>query len=80
MDKRPASPVTGFKSVKWIRSIPTKQIADQYKQGLEIDISEYFRNFSTIDVFQCLETGYQFYYPFDIAGDNHFYQLFQKNE
>lgn len=61
-----------------IRTIPTDMIIDLYKQDTDIDISEYFKGLPEIYVYRCRQTGYRFYYPFTLAGNDKFYEQLQK--
>lgn len=71
------SPLTLKDNVTLVRKIPTKEIISLYK-NFEIDLSKYFKNHSEIAVYQCNETNYRFYYPFNLSGDSAFYQHFQQ--
>ena len=44
-----------------------------------IDISKYLKGFDSIGLYKCCETGYRFYYPFDICGDSEFYSQLERN-
>ena len=71
------SPVT-HKPAELIRTIPTAMIIDLYKEDADIDVSEYFKGMKEIYVYKCLQTGYRFYYPFTLAGNDKFYEQLQK--
>lgn len=71
------SPITKTHNVSLLRNIEVKDIIKVYK-SFKIDVSNYFFNLKTISVYQCNDTGYMFYYPFNIAGDSSFYEHFQK--
>jgi SAM-dependent methyltransferase len=71
------SPLTLNENVSWIKNIQTKKIISLYK-SYGIDVSKYFKGLSEISVYQCNETNYRFFYPFNISGDSTFYQHFQK--
>lgn len=68
------SPVTGSKNVSLMREIPVSQIVDAYQEGLGIDVRRFFKKMPTVGLYQCLDTGYRFYYPLTLAGDDAFYQ------
>ncbi len=70
------SPITLNTDVVLIRKIKTKKIIALYN-AYNIDVSKYFENLSEIYIYQCNQTGYQFYYPFNLSGDDKFYQHFQ---
>jgi 2-polyprenyl-3-methyl-5-hydroxy-6-metoxy-1,4-benzoquinol methylase len=74
------SPVTDSYNTSKIKDIPTAAIIDLYKAELNFDISEYFHGLDHIELLRCDDTGYRFYYPFDIFGDDKFYQHLQNHE
>ncbi|MBI5713101.1 MAG: hypothetical protein HZC38_06710 [Chloroflexi bacterium] len=49
-----------------------------YQQQLGIDVSKYFAGLESIQIYKCLDTGYRFYYPFNVDGDGAFYEALQK--
>ena len=63
------SPVAVGKT-KLIREIDSKKIIALYKN---FDASAYFRGAERIQVLECVDTGYRFYYPFSVAGDGGYY-------
>jgi SAM-dependent methyltransferase len=72
------SPVTGSLNTSLIRELEVEKIVSLYREEQQIDVRKYFRG---LDVFQlriCNDTGYRFYYPMDIYGDDAFYQHLQK--
>ncbi|WP_299062898.1 class I SAM-dependent methyltransferase [uncultured Polaribacter sp.] len=71
------SPLNKSKNVTFISSISVKQIIRDYKK-FSIDVTGYFRGLNKIKIYQCNETGYRFYYPFNLAGDSKFYEHFQE--
>jgi 2-polyprenyl-3-methyl-5-hydroxy-6-metoxy-1,4-benzoquinol methylase len=72
------SPITQSNSVKLIREIPVSIVLAQYKQTYKIDVSRFFKDLDKISVYQCLDTGYCFYYPLNLEGDGAFYAEFFK--
>ncbi len=79
MDNRLKSPINSEGKVVLEKVIDTKSIFNLYQEQLNIDVSKYFKGLNTIKLFKCLDTGYKFFYPFDIEGDSKFYELLQKN-
>jgi len=59
-----------------IKTIPAKLIIKGYKSKYNMDVSRFFEN-SEIKVYQCPKSNYQFFHPYEIAGDNQFYQEIQ---
>lgn len=70
------SPVTNTENVRIIKSIPSKLIIKIYLKELNIDVSRFFKT-DTVEIFECLDTGYKFYYPFDVSGDDKLYEYLQ---
>ncbi len=58
----------------------TDAIISKYMHELNIDVSRYFRQLPEIQIYRCNQTGYKFYYPFDISGDSFFYEHLQQYE
>ncbi len=72
------SPVTGRFNTSLVREIDVSKIVDLYLRDQNLDVRQYFHGLSTIQVRKCNDTGYRFYYPMDIYGDDAFYQHLQK--
>jgi len=72
------SPVTGSFNTSLIREIDVSRIVALYREEQQLDVSRYFRGMPTIQLRICNDTGYRFYYPMDIYGDDDFYQHLQK--
>jgi 2-polyprenyl-3-methyl-5-hydroxy-6-metoxy-1,4-benzoquinol methylase len=60
-----------------IEKISTSQIIYNYLKHYKIDVTKYFNNNKTIYVFECLNSGYRFFYPLSIFGDSEFYAKMQ---
>lgn len=72
------SPVTGSNNTTLTEEFSTATIIEKYKdQGL--DVSRYFKGLDKISLYTCNDSGYRFYYPFSIFGDEVFYEALQKN-
>ncbi|MFZ2621007.1 MAG: class I SAM-dependent methyltransferase [Minisyncoccia bacterium] len=72
------SPVTGSNNVVPEREIPSSYIIERYKKELDMDVSKFFKNIKIVSIYKCLDTGYRFYYPLNISGDDSFYQKLEK--
>jgi 2-polyprenyl-3-methyl-5-hydroxy-6-metoxy-1,4-benzoquinol methylase len=72
------SPITKSKNVKKITDYSCKKIITTYQKDFNFDVSDYFKNQTSIERYQCLDTGYNFYYPLNLSGDELFYQKLQK--
>lgn len=78
MTKTVISPLTNTDKVNKIDSIAVSDIIKMYKRQVGIDISRFFEGISFVDIYECMETGYKFYYPPEIISDGKFYEDFQK--
>jgi SAM-dependent methyltransferase len=68
------SPLTHTENVRLVKSYPASLVIDLYRKGLSIDISPFFRNIQKVDLFECLDSGYRFYYPLSLEGTPAFYE------
>jgi SAM-dependent methyltransferase len=74
----PKSPLTQSSKVELVRVISTQEIIKGYKNSvLNLDVERFFIDIEEVKVFECTETGYKFYYPFNIDGDGKFYRQLQ---
>ena len=71
------SPVTGIDNTTLEMNISTQTIIEKYK-ALGISVSRFFLNMQNIELRKCNATGYRFYYPETIFGDDKFYEELQK--
>jgi len=74
------SPITGSKNVAELEQIVSKHLIENYWQHYNIDITYLLAKTPTVSIYKCLDSGYRFYYPFNIAGDDKFYRHFGKFE
>jgi 2-polyprenyl-3-methyl-5-hydroxy-6-metoxy-1,4-benzoquinol methylase len=73
------SPLSLNNNVSLVRTIQTKDIISLYKE-YQIDVSHYFNGLLEISEYQCNETNYRFYFPYNVAGNSLFYEHFQNFE
>jgi 2-polyprenyl-3-methyl-5-hydroxy-6-metoxy-1,4-benzoquinol methylase len=71
------SPLTNSANIELERSIKTDFIIGLWAVD-EIDVSRFFNGLKEIQLYRCLDTGYRFFYPFNLSGDNRFYKDLQK--
>src|SRR5579859_1233369 len=74
------SPVTGSYNTSVVREISVPRIVALYNEELRLDVSRYFHGIETIHLCRCEDSGYRFYYPVDVFGDDAFYQHLQNFE
>lgn len=73
---KPPSPITGG-DVQLIETISCEALINRYNSKLNIDVSRFFEGISNILVYECVDTKYRFFYPFNIWGDGKFYEQLQ---
>ncbi len=71
------SPITQG-SVNFLYSIPKTEIIANYLKESKIDVSYLFKNIESISLYECIDTGYRFFYPFEIDGDGQFYEQLEQ--
>ncbi|HVY72533.1 MAG TPA: class I SAM-dependent methyltransferase [Candidatus Paceibacterota bacterium] len=72
------SPITGSDNTTLEREIPSREIIDAYQKELGMDVSHFFAGIEAVSVYTCRDTGYRFYHPLTLAGDDAFYQEVEK--
>lgn len=70
------SPLTG-KDASLAQSIQSSRLVNGYRQLYGYDATSYFKDLPTIGLYQC-DTGYRFYYPFSVAGDESLYRCLER--
>lgn len=68
------SPITGSENVVLEKDISVEFLIDAYKKQLGIDVKRSFEGVERVCMYRCLDTGYRFYHPSSIGGDDRFYQ------
>jgi 2-polyprenyl-3-methyl-5-hydroxy-6-metoxy-1,4-benzoquinol methylase len=76
INQEAVSPISGKPNLIEIDSITSKDITAQYLRDHGIDVASYFGEIDEIKIYRCLDTLYEFYYPF-VTGDSKFYEAFQ---
>ncbi|GAC1440556.1 MAG: hypothetical protein NVSMB58_37640 [Terriglobales bacterium] len=72
-----ASPLVPNAGTKLIRKVDSSKIIERYRSELDFDVSKYFVG-THIEVRECEASGYQFYYPFSLVGDESLYRHLQQ--
>jgi 2-polyprenyl-3-methyl-5-hydroxy-6-metoxy-1,4-benzoquinol methylase len=73
------SPITGSTNCTKIYSYPKQSIINSYLYDLKIDVSQYFSDIDTLNLYQCQDTGLRFFIPNNIEGQSSFYEQLQKH-
>lgn len=76
MSELVSSPVTGLKNTVVECEFDVSELMRLYAKRFNIDISHLMCNVSVIKLYRCLDTGYRFYFPLTVAGDDGFYRHF----
>lgn len=71
------SPINLGTNIRKIDSFPVEEVIKLY-QSIHIDVNDYFKNISEIELLECVDSKYRFYYPFHIFGDEYFYESLKK--
>ena len=72
------SPITNTINIQCNFTIDKNIIINSYNKDLAIDVTRFFSGIDNIQVCECNETGYLFYYPLSISGDESFYDELKK--
>jgi len=67
------SPLTNG-TTKRIASLDVSKVVKGYKDLYNIDIRNIFSKTETLFLYKCIDSDYEFYYPFNSAGDYEFYK------
>jgi SAM-dependent methyltransferase len=67
------SPITKTANVTKLESIPSQRVLEDYKNNLKMDVSRFFVGIDSVDIYQCNDSKFRFYYPFSLSGDGQFY-------
>ena len=67
------SPVSNSSNVILKNVIESIKIIDLYEDELSTNVTRLFKGIDSVSVYECLDTGYLFYYPFNIIGDEKLY-------
>ncbi len=76
--KQIQSPLTGKTNVRLLNSIPASKIINTYKTNYQAEVDEYFSQINSIEIYECLDTGFKFFYPYNLEGDSEFYAQLSK--
>lgn len=70
------SPINNSSNIKLIRRFDAQTLQNDYAQ-FNIDVSKYFAGIDNIDLYECTDSGLQFFSPNNIVGDGKFYESIQ---
>lgn len=70
------SPINETSNIKKIRRFSAQTLQNDYAH-FNIDVSNYFAGIEHIDLYECTDSGLQFFSPNNIVGDGKFYESIQ---
>jgi 2-polyprenyl-3-methyl-5-hydroxy-6-metoxy-1,4-benzoquinol methylase len=74
------SPLAVKSDATHIRNVLSVDIVRAYNRQLGINVESVFEGIERISVYECQESGYRFYHPFNVAGDSSFYEKLQVHD
>lgn len=81
MDKVVTSPITGNERVRHLQSFDARILRRIYLDTYGYDIIDFLgKDLLAVELYQCLESGYRFWWPDTIVGDSHFYKKLQEKD
>lgn len=72
------SPITRNKNTIYLTDLNISDLKSKYLKNLNINIDSYFNGTEKISLHQCLDTGYRFFIPANLGGDEKFYKQLEK--
>ena len=72
------SPLTDSQDITLLKTIPTKQLIQDWKNSLEINITEEVDEHENIYLYKCNETQLKFFTPSETVGSGKLYEQLQK--
>lgn len=81
MHNKAASPITGSHNVRHLLSIDTNALRRLYLDNYGYDIVDLLdKDLDAVELYQCLDSGYRFWWPNTIVGGSPFYNKLQEKE
>jgi SAM-dependent methyltransferase len=68
------SPLTQKNNTRLIKTYPAETIIGLYKDNLSIDVRPYLAGVDNVNLFECVDSAYRFYYPLSVEGPGDFYE------
>src|SRR6266542_4224860 len=68
------SPVSGTSNVRTDDVFDVQLIVNGYRDDLSFDVSAYYKGLEKLPLYKCLDTGYRFFYPPELTGNEMLYQ------
>ncbi|MBS1600057.1 MAG: class I SAM-dependent methyltransferase [Bacteroidetes bacterium] len=71
------SPLTKLANTELVNQIPSSLIVNKYRDELQLDVKRFFTT-EMVQIYLCKDSGFKFYHPFNIDGDEKLYQDLQR--
>lgn len=68
------SPLTTLDHTRKVKDISTDWLKERYQKRYNVDISRFTKGLDSISQYECLDSGFLFFVPGGISGDDQFYQ------
>lgn len=75
--KEVLSPVNGSARVKKVMQFDAAELVNNYQNLFNLDVRRYFNGIDNISLYECEDSGLQFFYPDTVVGDGKFYESIQ---
>jgi 2-polyprenyl-3-methyl-5-hydroxy-6-metoxy-1,4-benzoquinol methylase len=72
------SPITDTSEAQLDTQLDARKIVDGYRNELGYDASGYYSGLQQLEIYKCQQTGYRFFYPSRLAGDESLYRHLEK--
>lgn len=76
----PQCPITHSSKVKLVQKIDTQKIVELYRDISPLNSVAAYDTLKHVLMYKSLETGYHFFYPFNLQGDEELYRNLEKND
>lgn len=65
--------------VSIVDTIDVNKLLSNYNKNYNLDVSYLFKGITNLQILKCTQTGFRFYYPLSVEGDNLFYKNLYSN-
>jgi SAM-dependent methyltransferase len=71
------SPLVEGGHASLVNRIDSRTLIEGYQKELQHDVSGYFADTPTVEIYECEKSGYRFYYPYSLVGGEDLYRHLQ---
>lgn len=72
------SPLTHGRNLRKLKSFSSSELIINYNKKISIDITNYLIGIDQIELYECMDSGYKFFFPKGISDDSDFYKSLEK--